>query len=301
MNNALRKDEGPVIQALTESAENPQLVFLVGLPRSGTTWLQKLLGNHPDVGTAQESHLFNHFLGKQIESWDHMMEFEDGRGGIGIPAYQRESEFFDMMHRQVRDVLGKCDEYTKGSVFLEKTPDHIRHILDIQRVVPEARIILMLREPADIIESMLSAGSGWGRHWAPGSVVSAIRLCYYFSRKANEDYARADRSKIHTVRYENLRKDPDSVIQELLQFMQLDASNESIETMKNSKFELHRYGEFAERSGSTIVEEPEGFARKKKGKLNVIQRLLIKATIGRESFFSDVEESKTSLKLLKSK
>lgn len=299
MNSALRlQDSG--MQPLPDVAEQPQLVFLVGLPRSGTTWLQKLLGNHPDVGTAQESHLFNHFLGKQIESWDHMMAFEDGRGGIGIPAYQRETEFMDMMHRQVREVLSNCDEYGKGSVFLEKTPDHIRHILDIQRVVPEAKVILMLREPADIIESMLSAGSGWGRHWAPGSVISAIRLCYYFSRKASADYSKADQSKIHTVRYEDLRQDPDSVIQGLLQFMKLDASSESIDLMKNSKFELHRYGEFAERSGSTIVEEPEGFARKKKGKLSLVQRMLIKATIGKESFFSDVEKA-TPLKLLKSK
>ena len=289
MNSALRLYEDSDILPVADADANPELVFLVGLPRSGTTWLQKLLGNHPEVGTAQESHLFNHFLGKQIESWDHMMAFEDGRGGIGIPAYQRESEFMDMMHRQVREVLGKCDEYSKGSVFLEKTPDHIRHILDIQRVVPEAKIILMLREPADIIESMLSAGSGWGKHWAPGSVISAIRLCYYFSRKASADFSKADKSKIHTVRYEDLRKDPDGVIQGLLEFMKLDASKESVDLMKNSKFELHRYGEFAERSGSTIVEEPEGFARKKKGKLNIVQRLLIRATIGKETFFSDAE------------
>ena len=300
MNNALRISEAEELSELEPLPANPELVFLVGLPRSGTTWLQKLLGNHPDIGTAQESHLFNHFLGSQISAWDHMIAFEDGRGGIGVPAYQQQNEFFDMLHRQVREVLSKCDEYEKGSVFVEKTPDHIRHILDIQRVLPEARIVLMMREPADIIESMLSAGSGWGRHWAPGSIVSAIRLCYYFSRKANADYQLADKSKIHVMRYEDLREDSAGVLKSLLQFLKVDPSDESIRQMQNSKFELHRYGEFARIAGSTLVEEPEGFARKKKGKLNFFQRLIIKTTIGKESFFKEVKPSDKSERPLQS-
>jgi hypothetical protein len=300
MNSALRNSVSDDAGALDSAASNPDMVFLVGLPRSGTTWLQKLLGNHPDIGTAQESHLFNHFLGSQINAWDHMIAFEDGRGGIGVPAYQKENEFLDMLHRQVREVLSKCDEYEKGSVFVEKTPDHIRHILDIQRVLPEARIVLMMREPADIIESMLSAGSGWGRHWAPGSIVSAIRLCYYFSRKAHADYKLADQSKIHVIRYEDLRQDSSSVLRSLLTFMKVDSSDASIEKMQSSKFELHRYGEFARIAGSTLVEEPEGFARKKKGKLNFFQRLIIKGTIGRESFFKEVSTNDRSEQTLKS-
>ena len=291
MNNAQSISAAVELSAIETNIAKPELVFLVGLPRSGTTWLQKLLGNHPDIGTAQESHLFNHFLGSQITAWDHMMAFEDGRGGIGVPAYQKEGEFLDMLHRQVRDVLASSDEYAKGSVFVEKTPDHIRHILDIQRVLPESRIVLMMREPADIIESMLSAGSGWGRHWAPGSIVSAIRLCYYFSRKANADYKLADQSKIHIVRYEDLRADTSSVLKTLLQFLDVCSEDNSIELMQNSKFELHRYGEFAQNAGSTVVEEPEGFARKKKGKLNIFQRLIIKATIGKEPFFKEVKPS----------
>lgn len=289
MNTALRLSDTEQHGVPDSTLNNPQLVFLVGLPRSGTTWLQKLLGNHPDIGTAQESHLFNHFLGSQITAWDHMIAFEDGRGGIGVPAYQEEGEFFDMLQRQVNEVLSKSEQYKKGSVFVEKTPDHIRHIMDIQRVLPDARIILMMREPADIIESMLSAGSGWGRHWAPGSLLSAIRLCYYFSSKAKADYKEADQSKIHVLRYEDLKKDTAGALRSLLEFIQVDAGNDSIEKMQNSKFELHRYGEFARIAGSTLVKEPEGFARKKKGSLNYFQRLIIKATIGQDSFFMDVK------------
>lgn len=33
-------------------------VFVVGHPRSGTTWLTKLLGMHPRLGSVSETHLF---------------------------------------------------------------------------------------------------------------------------------------------------------------------------------------------------------------------------------------------------
>ena len=39
------------------------LLFIVGSPRSGTTWLQLLLAGHPEVATRGETHLFEHFVG----------------------------------------------------------------------------------------------------------------------------------------------------------------------------------------------------------------------------------------------
>ncbi len=264
----------------------PQLVFLLGMPRSGTTWLQRLLGAHPDIGTAQESHLFNHFLGSQLQAWDHLLGFEDGRGGIGLPAYQREAEFLDMLHRQVREVLAKAPEYGKGRYFLEKTPDHVRHLLDIQRVVPDARIVLILRRPADVVESMLSAGAGWGRHWAPGSILRAVRLYRYFSGKAAADLALADPRRLHVVHYEELKRSPAWVLEALLGFLELDADPATLERMIASPAELRCYGEFAKRDGGD-VEEPEGFRRASKGRLSLLQRALVRATLGDDALGVD--------------
>jgi hypothetical protein len=266
----------------------PQLVFLVGPPRSGTTWLQKLLGSHPDIGTAQESHLFNHFLGSMLKSWDHLLHFKDGRGGIGVPAYQTEAAFISMLNEQVHQVLSGADEYRKGSVFLEKTPDHIRHMKDILRVVPDARIILMVRRPADVIESMLSAGEGWGKQWAPGSIFQAIRLFRYFSKQAESDLRDLDTTRVFCVEYERLRESTADVLQAILGFLELPCDSAALENLLNEEFTLRRYGEFA-KLGGHIVQEPEGFARSRKGNLSWWERLLVRLTLGNKTLTQNDE------------
>jgi hypothetical protein len=52
----------PIPQA-SPSSQMRRYVFVVGSPRSGTTWLQLLLAQHPAVATHQETHLFHNYLG----------------------------------------------------------------------------------------------------------------------------------------------------------------------------------------------------------------------------------------------
>src|SRR5260370_22104903 len=47
-----------------------QLVFLVGAPRSGTTWLQLLLSRSPSVVTAPATHVFSLFLLSMVDQWN---------------------------------------------------------------------------------------------------------------------------------------------------------------------------------------------------------------------------------------
>jgi aminoglycoside phosphotransferase (APT) family kinase protein len=46
------------------------MVFLVGCPRSGTTWHQKLLASHPRIRSGEESHFFSLYVGPQLRAWN---------------------------------------------------------------------------------------------------------------------------------------------------------------------------------------------------------------------------------------
>ena len=264
----------------------PRLAFLAGPPRSGTTWLQRMLGGHPDLATAQESHLFNHFLGGSLAAWDHLLAFGDGRGGIGPAAYRTEEEFLALLAEQVHGVLGGAPDYHTAKVFLDKTPDHVRHLRDIQRVVPDARIVLMTRRPADVIESMLDASGSWGREWAPGSTVRAVRLFRHFAKRGERDLRRCDPASICLVEYERLRERPAAVLADVLDFLDLAHDPALVATLRDAPSVLRRHGEFARRNGHD-VEEPEGFARTHKGRLNALQRMLVRVALGERAIDTD--------------
>jgi len=62
------------------------LVFLVGCPRRGTTWLQRLLACHPAVRTGQESHVFEVHIAPQLREWRKLAD-QSNRGGVGMACY----------------------------------------------------------------------------------------------------------------------------------------------------------------------------------------------------------------------
>ena len=82
------------------------------------------------------------------------------------------------------------------------------------------------------------------------------------------------------IRYEDLKKETETVLRQVLEFVGLDSSDAVRHTMLNTEFELKKYGEFAIKNGHKVV-EPEGFARAKKGRLGLLQRLLVKLTLSR--------------------
>jgi hypothetical protein len=252
-----------------------QLVFLVGCQRSGTTWLQKVLGGHPQIGTAQESHVFDQFIGPAVRFWERVVSVDIGRGGVGLPAYLTREEFDALGRELVERVLAHADEYHDKPVFLEKTPDHVRYVDVIHRLFPEARMVMVVRRPEDVVESMLAAGKDWGRNWAPRSV---LRAAWHWRRAVKEGLAQletvpADRQLL--LRYEDMKQDPAEQTRRVLEFIGVDADLELVTRLCESPVELKKYGHFARLSGH-VVQEPVAFRRARKGRLNPLQNLLVR-------------------------
>ncbi len=260
------------------SENNKQLVFLVGVPRSGTTWLQKLLHNHPSIGSAQESHLFNTLISPMITAWENALNFNDGRGGVGIPAYMTEQEFNQKTAEYIYNILNQSDDFRNNQLFIEKTPDHLIHIDNIKRLIPSAKFIFVQRNPLDVIESLLAASQTWGKDWAPNNVFKAIRLYRNYQRVGLKQLKALDPNSLFTTSYESMKNNIDSVLNDAFEFIGLDCNKELISELKSKETTLKKHGEFAKRSGGKVI-EPAGFHRKKKAKLSFIQKLLINMTI----------------------
>lgn len=151
--------------------------FLYGAPRSGTTWLQNMLGSHPLVATPQESDLFSRYVAPlhaawredtpEPEQWHH-------RRYKGLPAILTETEFragvADFIRRTYESVLAAKPG---AEVVLDKVPDYARVAPLAREYFPEAAFINLIRDGRDVALSMLRASRGWGADWAPGSLERA--------------------------------------------------------------------------------------------------------------------------------
>ena len=93
------------------------MVFIVGAPRSGTTWLQRLLATHPRIRTGQESKLFRWYIAPQLRMWamettrERNRETANGRGGTGLSCYFREEEFGSVL-KHVPLVADAADDWS---------------------------------------------------------------------------------------------------------------------------------------------------------------------------------------------
>jgi len=157
------------------------VVFVVGAPRSGTTWVQQMLGAHPLIVTTQETDLFDGYLAHWRTTWEEQLrdDVDDWRSHRfkGLPAVLTQQAFDEL----VRDVVARVhDEILRlkptAQIVLEKVPGYSLEANAILRTFPGARFVHVLRDGRDAVASMLRAAGGWGAWWAPSSAENAARL-----------------------------------------------------------------------------------------------------------------------------
>lgn len=151
-----------------------KLLFIVGAPRSGTTWLQLLLSQSAHISTAQETHLFNEYLVSLERSWRSHQNDVRSRGLQSL--YSRE-QFMELRKGISDDVFGKIlGKKPSASIVLEKTPDHVFFWREILDIYPDAYFIHLVRDPRAVVSSMRATGKEWKNPWANAGMAGLSRL-----------------------------------------------------------------------------------------------------------------------------
>jgi len=127
--------------AAPEAAQSP--IFVVGFPRSGTTLIEQMLDAHPQLQSMDEQPFLNE-LTDELES-----------AGVPVPAGlgrlsqadgdELRKRYFLKTHAKV----GRVD----GVRIVDKNPLNLMRLPLIRRIFPEARLILVLRHPCDVLVS----------------------------------------------------------------------------------------------------------------------------------------------------
>jgi len=112
--------------------------FLVGFPRSGTTLLDTMLMGHPDVRVLEEQPPLN-VVAQALGDIDRLVDL----GEADIEAL-RETYFRE---------AAKYVDLPDDALLVDKFPLHLIKVPLIHRLFPDARFILALRHPCDVVLS----------------------------------------------------------------------------------------------------------------------------------------------------
>ncbi len=136
-----------------------QLIFLISQPRAGSTLLQSMLNGHSQVDSAPEPWLlfsplyvlkdehrtpdFGH-RGWRLALEDFLARVPDGR------------EVYDQHMRQLALALYSKALTAPDHYFLDKTPRYFLMFDDVVRLFPQARYLVLLRNPLAVLMSMVA-------------------------------------------------------------------------------------------------------------------------------------------------
>lgn len=221
-----------------------QRIFIVGCPRSGTTLVQAMLGRHPDVFTLPETAFFQELAGDLKWRWGdrdarakkrrphHRLGFARNSGRQALRQLQRELLDRDTRPGPIpwrtrgctRRFVGMLDDLagrTSCSAWLEKTPNHLLYIPEIESAVPDAYFVHVIRRGLDVIASLTDATLRFGAYQAfDGSVAL---WTHRWNHAMGIHASHVGRPRHHFVFLEELERDSAAVWQKLCGFLDLPA------------------------------------------------------------------------------
>lgn len=206
------------------------LIFLISLPRSGSTLLQRILGGHPGIATLAEPWLMLHPL-YALKRGGIETEYDANLARDALDDFLQQIDAGEEAYIEgVRALTGglyACALTRLGkNLFLDKTPRYYRIIPELRRVYPRAKFVFLLRNPLAALASTLQTWfdndpeqlRGTTNHQdlleGPGYVIDGIA-------------ALGDDAIV--VRYEDLVSEPERVVMDLCRRLAIEFSPPMLE------------------------------------------------------------------------
>lgn len=185
---------------------SPRPVFVLGMPRSGTTLVEQILSAHPDV----------HGYGELTDLGRIAKEMPQRIGSV-----QRWPEVAGALHPETvraaaNDYLNSLQERyaTSAARLVDKAPTNFFHIGLIAMLFPKAVIVWCRRDPRDICTSIYSENFGLSQKQATD--LADIGFFYRQHRRLMGHWMEVAGTQIYPCRYEALIADPEGQSRNLL-------------------------------------------------------------------------------------
>jgi hypothetical protein len=235
-----------------------RIVFLVGGPRSGTTWLQLLLSRSARVATANETHLFTGYTRSLFSAWKH---HQRNARALGLHHLMSEEEYLDLIRNFTCKVMLRIlDKKPEADVILEKTPDHVLHWSNILKIFPDAYFLHIVRDPRSVVSSLCAAGTGWGRQWASREVLVNCETWIKYVKESKN--LKAATNNFLQVTYEDLWQNGEKTLMSVFSWLGVQIAFDECRKILDECQIANLRGNRLEAAPWDLTAEPKEFYRK---------------------------------------
>jgi tetratricopeptide (TPR) repeat protein len=187
-------------------ADPPAPAFIVGFPRSGTTLLDTLLMNMPQLHVLEEQPVL------------HAVE-----GALGDPSRLStlSRDEANLLRRRYFEALARIQPAPPETTIVDKFPLHMTQIPLIHRLFPDARIIFVERHPCDAVLSCFMSNFQLNRAMRSFTDLEEAALTY---DAVFDMWTRATSLlpiNVHRIRYERMVSDLEAEMRPVLDFLGL--------------------------------------------------------------------------------
>lgn len=212
-------------------AATPTPIFLLSLPRSGSTLVQKVLGAHPSVATVSEPWLllpsFYALRRTGIEAeYEHSLlvsAFED----LAEKLPDGRASYLAAVRRFALDVYGQLAD--GAPYFLDKTPRYHLVVDELLETFPDAKFVFLWRNPLAVAASICEH---WDRgRWNPYRWNADLRRGL---KRLVEGYGES-RARSLSVRYEDVVADPEGAFARLFAYLDLPFDPAALDTRLDAR------------------------------------------------------------------
>lgn len=180
-------------------------IFIVGLPRSGTTLVEQIFAAHSAVSDGAEAGVFRHAA----------MALPNFRPSSLIALDKDPQWRGDAWSRIGQSYLHLLNErFGETGRLVDKTLTHAKWIGPIAHILPNARFIWMRRNPGAVAWSCFKTRFATGIEWSWS--LEAMGRHFRFMDRMHAHWSQQFPDRVLTIDYENLVAEPDTWIPRIL-------------------------------------------------------------------------------------
>ena len=198
-------------------------IFILGLPRSGSTLIEQILSSHSLIeGTQELPNIMG--ISREIKSMD-----IDKKYPSNIKLLN-DDDFFNYGLKYINET-----KWTRSDkpYFIDKMPNNYIHIGLIKLILPNAKIIDARRNPMDACFSCFKQYFARGQHFTYD--LDDIARYYKDYERLMDFWKSIFPDSIYTIKYEDVINDPDNGVHSLLNYLELDFEDSCLNFYKSKR------------------------------------------------------------------